>query len=370
VNKKRPLQIVISSGPTGGHFFPAISFAKGFKKTYSQAEVHILLGRIPVFAKTLMSENDFQSHFIEIPSFPKFFSFKMVFFLLKYPLAYIQTFVYLWNLKPSLVVGFGSYASVPSILCAAILRIPTLLHEQNFMAGRANRFLSCLTDRAAISFPGTRGIAFKSKIVLTGYPLREEFLNLIQNDTVRQTKKTFNILVFGGSQGARRLNQVFLEAMERLGAEEKKEFAVKHIVGSEDLNRIKLLYERFGVHADVSAFSHHIAEDYQSADLIISRSGAGTVFELIATGRPAILVPYPHAHAHQKRNADFLSERHAAIIILEENLSSEVLANTILDLRHHPAKRAELAVHLKPLHKPNATQELVCLAWELICTKN
>ena len=237
------------------------------------------------------------------------------------------------------------------------------------MAGRANRLLSYCVDRIAVSFPEMQGIGPKRKIVITGYPLREEFLN-VPDYTAESNSQNFKILVFGGSQGARQLNQLFLEALGRLRAEEKKGVAVKHIVGTEDVNRIRSMYDQSGVPAEVSAFSENIIEDYRSADLIISRSGAGTVFELIATGRPAILVPYPHAYAHQKLNADFLSRRQAAILISEENLSADVLADTILNLKHNPNQRMQLATHLKQLRQSNATHHLVQLAGELLCKKN
>ena len=220
MNPMHPLKVVISGGHTGGHFFPVISFAKCFKQTHPEAEIHILLGRVPTFAKVLIADNHFKSHLIEIPLFPKIFSLKLISFLLKYIPVYFRTFIYLWNLKPSLVVGFGSYASVPSVLCASVLRIPTLLHEQNFMAGRANRLLAYCVNAVAVSFPETRGIG-KNKIVLTGYPLRKEFLDLAQ-DSYCATQDRFEILVFGGSQGARKLNEIFLQTIERLNAEEKK----------------------------------------------------------------------------------------------------------------------------------------------------
>lgn len=370
MNTKRVVSILIATGHTGGHFFPALSFARHLKLTYPQAEIHIVLGRMPTFAKGLARRDDVQNHVIEIPPFPKIFSFKMISFLLKYVLTYVQTFDYVYQLKPSLVVGFGSYASVPSILCAAVLRIPTLLHEQNQMAGRANRVLSYVADKVAISFPQTQGIAPRRKIIFTGYPLREEFSGAFRETSDARNSNPFKILVFGGSQGARRLNDVFLEVIGRLGAEEKKEFAVKHIVGIEDLNRIQEAYRQLDIQVEVQAFSYHIAEDYRSADLIISRSGAGTVFELIATGRPAILIPYPHASAHQKLNADFLAKRQAAILISEEHLSGDVLMNAILNLKRNPDQRTKLRTHLRELVQPNATQDLVKLAWELACRKN
>lgn len=380
MSTKRSLRVLISSGHTGGHFFPALSFAKTFKAKHPEAEIHILLGRIPAFAETLISNCHFNTRRIEIPLRPKFFSFKMISFLLQYVFVYIRTFRYLLNLKPSLVVGFGSYASIPSVLCASMLRMPTLLHEQNFMAGRANRLLSYWANKVAVSFPETQGIPSKNKMAFTGYPLREEFLKAIHSDVelLRDRSKKysghvpskFKILVFGGSQGAQRLNELFLQAIERFGAEEKNELAVKHIVGGEDLNRIQLLYQRSGVQAEVSAFSYTIAEDYRSADLVVSRSGAGTVFELIAARRPAILIPYPHAYAHQRLNADYLVKRRAAILILEENLSPEVLADAILDLKRNPAKRMALGVNLKRFDQPNASEDLVQLAWELACKKN
>ncbi len=365
-----PIRIVISGGHSGGHFFPAFSFAQKLKTAHPEAKIHFLFARFPDFAGPLLSDAGFHRQLIEIPPVPKFFSLKMISFLLQYIFVYIQTFLFILNLEPSLVVGFGSYASIPSVLCASMLRIPILLHEQNLSAGRASRFLSFFANRVGVSFPETRGIVQTRKVFISGYPLREDFLSAFQSPEQQNRQKPFTILIFGGSQGARRLNGIFLEVITQLNAEELKELAVKHIVGNDNIDRIREIYSKLNVKAEVDFFSYKIGEDYRAADLIISRSGAGTVFELIAAGRPAILIPYPHAYAHQKLNAEFLSAHDAAEVLHEEDLTAHTLSETILNLRHNKKRREEIVLHLKQLNQPNSSEHLVEEAWELICKKN
>lgn len=363
------MQVLISTGCTGGHLFPAVSFAQSFKKTHPEVKLHLLLSRLPDFAKDLTQLDAFQIHVIQMLPRPKIFSFRMFSFLLRYAVVYIETGFLLFKLKPVLVIGFGSYASVPSIFGSFIMGIPTLLHEQNRMAGKANRWLSYGARKIAVSFPETYGIGSKHKIVFTGFPLRSDFLALMK-DHQAADNSAFKILVFGGSQGSRRLNEIFLQAIKRFDAEELKQLAVKHIVGSEDLDRIQGAYHEQQLTAEVSSFSYNIAKDYRSADLIISRSGAGTVFELIEAAKPAILVPYPHASFHQKMNAEYLSKQGAAILVLEENLTADLLVGMIRDLKRNAQKRLALTNRLKTLSQPDAVGRLVDLTWELMCKNN
>lgn len=371
MNPKRPVRVFICAGHTGGHFFPVLSSAEVFEREHPEVEIHILINRISSFLERFITEKSFRFHLIGFSSFPTFFSFKMISFLLEYGTALWKTFCLFWKMKPRLVIGFGSYGSVPGVLCAAVFRIPILLHEQNAVAGRANQFLGLWADRIAVSFPETKGKLNRRKVFWSGYPLRSSFWDGAESsEGKRSLGEPFTILVFGGSQGAKQLNEVFLKSIEALKAEERVSFAVIHIVGNVDTQGIKKAYQKLGVRSDVLNFSYRISEEYKRSDLVISRAGAGAIFELAAMGRAAILIPYPHAHAHQKVNAEYLVRHQSARMIEDHELPSFLLRDTILELRHDVRQREQLAENIRHLAKKDAAYVLMEAGWRLICEKN
>ncbi len=363
-----PIRILICAAHTGGHFFPALGYADTFKTEHPEAEIHMTLSRMPVFAQEALKNRSHQVHLIPLSAIPPFFSFKMLLFLLECTQAFYKTALLILKLKPRLVVGFGSYSSVAGVLCASCIGIPILLHEQNASFGRANRFLSVWANQVAVSFPETHGKVARRKVFYSGYPLRSSFLSQMNGQvTERNSSERFTILIFGGSQGARRLNQIFLEALEAFSTEEKVHLAVIHIVGNTQVHEVKQTYERLGISADVCGFSNDISDDFKRADLVIARAGAGTVFELAAVGRAAILIPYPHAYAHQKLNAEYLSIRQSARVFNEEDLSPNQLTESIRTLRKDGRQRADLARNIRNILKPDANHNLVQASWELAC---
>jgi len=371
VSTIKPVRVLICTGHTGGHFFPAISFAEAFKAAHPEVEIHILMTRRAEFVERFQSENSFYFCIASLPPMPAVFSFKMLLFLLQCVKAFGRTLLLFQRVKPALVVGFGSFGSVPGVLCAVCFQKPILLHEQNVAIGRANQFLCRWANQIAVSFPETKGKFSQSKVFYSGYPLRTSFLQDFRDlSDQRSDKKLFTILVFGGSQGANRLNQVFLEVLETLSIEERTGLAVIHNVGNDELTRIKKRYEELGVVADVSTFSYQISEQYKRADVVIARAGAGTIFELAAVGRAGILIPYPHAYAHQKLNADYLAQRNAARVIAEENLSQKTLRNTLLELKNKADQRNQLSMNIRQLANEKASQVLVEAGLRLICEKN
>lgn len=366
-----PLRILICTGHTGGHFFPAVSCAEAFQAQRPGAEVHFLLSRMPAFAEQAAKDCPFHYHLIPFSPPPSFFSFKMFSFLLEYARAFWKTAFLILKLKPHLVVGFGSYSSVPGVLCASGFGIPVLLHEQNASFGRANRFLAFWASRVATSFPETHGKVAGRKVFCSGYPLRSSFLDQpSQVVSGRTFEKPFTVLVFGGSQGAKRLNQVFLESLEDFSTEEKAGFAVIHIVGNDNAQEIVKTYQKLGIAADVSGFSVRISEYYRRADLVVSRAGAGTIFELAAIGRSAILIPYRYAYAHQKVNAEYLSTRQSARAIDDFDLSPQILLKAIRELRKDVGQRTKLAQNIRSISRPEASRILAQAGWELACVKN
>ena len=364
------LRILVCTGHTGGHFFPAASFAEAFLAEHPEAEVHLLISRATSLAQAYVSRPRFHIHVIPCSAIPSFFSFKMVLFLLEYGVAFWKTLLLFWRLKPKLVIGFGSYGSVPGVLCGVLFQVPILLHEQNAVAGRANRFLASFAHRMATSFPETRGIS-SPKVFWTGYPLRSSFWEAVHaNPERKELRNSFTVLVVGGSQGAKRLNEAFLGFFRSLKSEERADFAVIHITGSRDFESVKAAYEQLGGKAQVFDFSHHMAELYREADLVISRAGAGTIFELAALGKAAVLVPYPHAYAHQRQNAAYLVEQQAAWMIEEKDLSGDILREAVITLYRDPKRKQIFETNIKRLANREAGHLLTENTWSLMCEKN
>src|SRR3989338_2835860 len=232
--QKKRIPILFCTGHTGGHLFPAQSCAEAFLREKDEAEVHILLNRRPSYIDIEMAQKDarIRYHVIPFPAPPQVASFKFPLFLIEFIFVLWRTLLLFFQIKPQLVIGFGSFASVSGVLIARVLGIPILLHEQNVAAGRANRFLSHLADRVAISFPETIFKLPAHRVFLSGFPLRESLWEAVQSEPSREFEGCFGVLIFGGSQGALRLNEAVLESMGLLPAEERKFFAVTHIVGN------------------------------------------------------------------------------------------------------------------------------------------
>jgi UDP-N-acetylglucosamine--N-acetylmuramyl-(pentapeptide) pyrophosphoryl-undecaprenol N-acetylglucosamine transferase len=254
---------------------------------------------------------------------------------------------YIRRLKPSVVLGLGGYVAFPGGMMASIFNRPLALHEQNAIAGLANRVLAQVSDKVMVAFPGAlRGAEW------TGNPVRGEIAAIASPETRFQGRQgPLRLLVVGGSLGAQALNEVLPKALSLLGAKP----LVVHQAGEKHLDVLKANYAAAGVQGELVAFIDDMARRYAEADLVICRAGAVTIAELSAGGVASILVPFPHAvDDHQTENAKFLSERGAAILIPQRDLSPEKLAGLIGALDR--SKLLEMARHARALGKPDAAR--------------
>ena len=241
--------------------------------------------------------------------------------------------------RPHVVLGLGGYASVPAVAAAGLWRKPIVLIEQNVVPGLANRLLARLASKVAVGLPVRDAGFARGKTVETGLPLRPEFSRGVEREA-DSWAGCLRVLVFGGSQGARAINEAVIEALPLLGdVLEKMRFV--HQTGEADFARVRAAYEAAGACADVAPYLYDMAERYRWAQVCFSRAGAVSVAELSAMALPAVLIPLPSAtHGHQEANARYLAERGAARMILQKDLSGEALAQT---WRAYEAERAELA---------------------------
>jgi UDP-N-acetylglucosamine--N-acetylmuramyl-(pentapeptide) pyrophosphoryl-undecaprenol N-acetylglucosamine transferase len=270
--------------------------------------------------------------------------------------------------EPDLVLGVGGYASGPVLLAASLSGRPTAVLEQNAHVGMTNRILSRFVDRAYISFEQTESVFGKAKSRFTGNPVRHEFVEharLALADPEGFESRARTVLVLGGSQGARKLNEDVPLALERAHVEARG-LHIVHQTGESMRDQVEANYRALGVSAKVVTFIDDMARAYSNAALVIARAGATTLAELCAIGRPSILVPFPFAaDDHQAKNARALEEQGASICIEEDHLEADELARLVGRLLDDPGLRRGMAEAARAHGKPDAAAAIVddILGW-------
>jgi UDP-N-acetylglucosamine--N-acetylmuramyl-(pentapeptide) pyrophosphoryl-undecaprenol N-acetylglucosamine transferase len=250
-------------------------------------------------------------------------------------------------------------------LTAWALGYKTAIHEQNAFPGLSNRILGRFVDRAFISFQISARHFPREKAILTGNPVRKRIRpkGIVQRSG---PESKFTLFVFGGSQGAHHLNQVMEEALTHL-KELKGSIRIIHQTGDRDFTEVKEAYRREGFDAEVSSFIHDMDRAYAAADLVLCRSGATTLFELMAMGKPAVLVPYPYAaNDHQTLNARALVQAGAAIMVANGDLNGAQLGKILRQLSADPARLKEMGEQALSLARPEAGQRIVNLCYEMV----
>lgn len=358
------MKLAIFTGPSGGHFYPALAFAEAFQESHPDARLLFVTGERGRFLAE-KAKGRFKGQFEFLADFPfprprqPDFIIRALPFLLKLAQAFAKSKKILDDFKPDLSVGFGSYVAFPALWVSRRKKIPTLIHEQNRKMGKANAWLARLSDKIALSFEEGSGI-------VTGLPLRsslvERSLRTGRAEPSLFGPGRFRILVVGGSQGSQSLNRLWKETVECFSDEEKKGLAVIHITGGDDFETFKAMYPKKGIEALVFAYHERMEELYSEADLAITRAGAGTLFELALFGLPAIVFPYPHAEGHQELNARYFEERGGVILRREGEGAPVRLKKEILELINPQSLRNRMSAHLRGLARPDAARRLVEVA--------
>jgi UDP-N-acetylglucosamine--N-acetylmuramyl-(pentapeptide) pyrophosphoryl-undecaprenol N-acetylglucosamine transferase len=343
--------IVLAAGGTGGHVFPA------------QALAGVLAGRgwnIVVMTDARFANYATQfpgARIVTVPSSP----FSSLLAPVKIAVGIATAFFKLLKLKPAAVIGFGGYPSVPVMMGAVAANLPTAVIEQNTVMGRANRLVQDRVSKVAAAFPIARfAPKDRAKIVLTGNPLRSEIEALWGAPyEPPHPGGPLRLLVFGGSQGARAFSEIVPAALTRLPHEMKLRLSVVQQCRPEDLEAVRTVYANAEIRAELRPFFADMPQRLNEAHLVIARSGAGTVAELMAVGRPAILVPYPAAmDDHQSDNAALLSRQDAAWLMPQPSLDAETLALTLQSLFRNPAELVARAEAAHKLATPHAADNL------------
>lgn len=353
------MKLLIAGGGTGGHLFPGIAVAEELLSLDKRNEV-LFVGTWKGIEARVLPKLGYRLECITAAGIRGKGSLARAKGLAKFLYGYAQSRKILKEFRPDLVLGVGGYASAPALMAARGMQIPRFIHEQNAIPGFTNRMLAKVADKIFISLEESRTFFPEDKTLLTGNPLRRQILEQVALAEPRERNDdAFHLLVFGGSAGAHRINLTMGEALSSL-EEVKDRLRITHQTGENDLEDVTSAYEEQGFTADVVAFIDSMADAYRWADLIVCRAGATTIAEVTACGKPCIFIPYPHAvDDHQRRNAESLLKRGAGFVIIEQELSGEVLAKTIRGLMDDPAQLRSVGEAAQGLARLDAAQVIV-----------
>lgn len=338
--------VLLAAGGTGGHLFPAEALAAALRERGAAVDL-ATDERATRYGKEFPAR---ATHVIPSATFRGRDPLAVARTLATLATGVAKAYVLLWRLRPAAVVGFGGYPSIPAVMAASLRQTPTVIHEQNGIIGRANRLLARRATAIATGFPGVLdGMpALAKKAVFTGNPLRPAVIAAAARDYAGpgadEPGAPLNIVVFGGSQGARVMGEVVPPAIDRLSPGLRARLRVVQQAREDDLARVRARYAALAVDATVEPFFADLPERIAAAHLVIARAGASTVTELAALGRPAILVPLPHAlDQDQFANATALGRAGGAIVIKQDVFTPERLADEIAGLAAAPERLAAMA---------------------------
>ncbi len=355
----KPLYI-LASGGTGGHLFPALSLCEKLKQ-YGRRVFLITDQR----SKNFNNLQNFDQVYVRTMSHRAPVIGRGILYL---SLLW-QTLYCYWlyrKIQPTLVVGFGGYPSIPPVLAAQLRGIPTIIHEQNALLGKANRFLAKRAYRVATSFQSSEKTLLHT--TFTGNPIRAEIAALNAQPYIKpETNQPFHILVTGGSQGARIFSDVVPQALIRLPLDLQRRLSIVQQCRPEFMARTKVTYRQSFLDVHLTSFITDIAAEYQKAHLVIARSGASTVAELAATKKPSILVPYAASlEADQMNNSEPLRKAGAAWVFKEDDFTPEALASLLENLMKNPDLLVNTSRNIEKFSKLDATQALANTVAEVI----
>lgn len=349
------MKILIAAGGTGGHIYPALAMAEAFQTKRPGVKIEFV-GTAHGLENKIVPAKGFKVHHLPIGRLNSNVSIgerlKTVVLL---PWALLKSIFLLRREKPDFVLGVGGHASGPLLLMASLLGYRNAIWEPNALPGMANRILSKFVDEAWVVFDEARSL-LRGNVQVAGMPVRREIEEMPMTKT---HSGKFRLLIFGGSQGARGLNTAAAEMIKK-GGEWLGDMEIIHQTGTADFQRIKELYGQALSHVDLREYLHDMGQQYQKADLVICRSGTGTLSELAACGKPSILIPFPFAaDDHQKKNAESLVAKKAAIMILQKDLTPDGLRDQILWLKAHPQALQQMGEAVRTFHHPRAAETLV-----------
>lgn len=383
------MRIIIAGGGTGGHLFPALATARAVMAEAPDSAVLFVGTRAGIEAR-IIPETEFPIRFIKARGLRGTGLLNRIRGTFELPWAVVQSISAIRGFSPHVVLGVGGYASGPTVLAAVLMGVPTAIQEQNSVMGTTNRMLARFVDKVFVSWEDTEPAPRPEKTVLAGNPVREDIFLVGQASCLPKTDRQeagpteesltspppgnaedegrSNVLIFGGSRGARSINRAMAENVDVL-APLASRLRIVHQTGKDEIESVRESYRKAGVQADVREFIHEMGTAYAWADLVVCRAGASSLAELTAVGKPAIVIPYPYATGdHQSRNADMLAKNDAVRVIKDSELANGALVTQIRELIEHRDVLDRMAEKSRGLGKRDAARtvarELLKLAKE------
>ena len=363
---EKPVTVLIAGGGTGGHVYPGIAIAQELKQRDPRHQI-IFVGTERGLETRIVPAEGFQLELIEVRALKRVGWRAKIASLMILPRTFMVVRGMLKRYKPDLVIGVGGYASGPVVLLAATMAIPTLVAEQNALPGFTNRILARFVGGAAVSFEEARRF-FGAKARITGNPVRQEFF-AIREKPDGKAGDTVHILITGGSQGARAINEAIVGALPQL-REAGCRLSFTHQTGRlepGEVERLTAAYATAGFRAEVVPFIDRMVDEFSRADLVICRAGATTVAELAAAGRPAILIPFPFAaDDHQRKNGEAVERGGGGRLLLQADLTPRRLADELIALISEPSLIRRMAIASRQLGYSDAAARVVDFGLSLI----
>jgi len=354
------MKVLIAAGGTGGHIYPGIAVAKEIMRRDAESKV-LFVGTARGLESKIVPENGFELSLINSAGLKNVGFLGKLKGLLILPKSFLEARRLIKDFQPNVVVGAGGYVTGAVLLMASLMRVSTLVMDSNALPGFTNRRLAPFVTKAALTFEEAMPY-FGNKGIVTGNPVRKEFFDIAP----KQRGEKLNLLIFGGSQGARAINSAMVGALKHLQPF-KNQLQITHQTGESDFATIEKDYAENGWEtADVRRYISDMVSEFAKTDLIISRAGATTCAEVAAAGKAAIMIPLPTAaDDHQRKNAEALVNKSAAKMILQKDLSGDVLAKEITGLLTSPERITKMEHAAKKLAKADAAKVTVDLIEDL-----
>lgn len=370
-NKK--IKVLFTGGGSGGHIFPIIAVARemrklSFEKRKNKEFEFFYSGPRDAFADIFLSQEEIKIKHILAGKIRRYSSVKsiaqnLIDIIFKIPIGLVQAFIYLFVSAPDVIFSKGGFGSLPTVISGWLLGIPVFLQESDVIPGLANRVLAKFSAEVFISFPKTP--YFKKRMILTGNPIRREILNVTKKESYEFFKLTGKkpvIFIMGGSQGSQRINDKILEILGVL----VENFEIIHQCGEKNVKQVKaeakvVMPEYLAKYYHAFGFlkEQELEKAYAASDLVVSRSGSGSIFEIAAWAKPSILIPLPEsAQNHQLENAYNYARKGAAIVFEEQNFTSRFFHEKLKNLFSHPKQLERMSAAAKKFSKPIAAKTI------------
>ena len=356
------MRAILAGGGTGGHVIPAIAIARALQERYA-AEV-LFIGTARGLENRLVPAANFNLRLVKVGALNRVSLATRAKTIFDLPRAVFTAAGILNEFHPDVVIGVGGYASGPAMLAAILKHVPTVAFEPNLVPGFANRMVARFVSAAAVHFERTA--EYFRNAVVTGVPVRQAFFEIPQRPPVGPP----TLLVFGGSQGARAINKTVPRAIPEL-LKRIPGLRVIHQTGERDYNDVQSAYAQAGTSAEVYKFIDDMPAFFARADLVLCRSGASTVAEIAAAGKPAVFVPFPlAADDHQRRNAEALEQAGAAVVLEETRLDEVWLVDTLSALLEDPPRLVRMGRAARAMAHPDAAKDIAELAAKVAGIEN